>query len=80
MRLSIVIIAVMAIAVSPWSPARAANVPSWCASSGYDNGPARESRGPGNGPSWQGEPAIASRSGEGAAIAEPIPIRSSGSS
>jgi hypothetical protein len=45
----------LAIAALPSSFAHAANVPAWCANSGYDNGPPR-SRGPGNGPSWQGEP------------------------
>jgi hypothetical protein len=48
-------VAALGIAAVPSSPAQAANVPGWCANSGYDNGPAR-SRGPGNGPSWQGEP------------------------
>jgi hypothetical protein len=51
----VLIIATSLVAASPWSSARAANVPGWCANSGYDNGPPR-SRGPGNGPSWQGEP------------------------
>ena len=45
----------LAITALPWSAAQAANVPGWCVNSGYDNGPPR-SRGPGNGPSWQGEP------------------------
>ena len=45
----------LAIAALPWSAAQGANVPGWCANWGYDNGPPR-SRGPGNGPSWQGEP------------------------
>jgi hypothetical protein len=48
-------LAALAIAALPWSSAQAANVRGWCTNSGYDNGPAR-SRGPGNGPSWQGEP------------------------
>jgi hypothetical protein len=48
-------LAALGIAALPSSFAQAANVPSWCANSGYDNGPPR-SRGPGNGPSWQGEP------------------------
>jgi hypothetical protein len=48
-------VAALAIAASQRSGAQAANVPGWCANSGYDNGPPR-SRGPGNGPSWQGEP------------------------
>jgi hypothetical protein len=48
-------VAALAIAALPSSFAHAANVPAWCANSGYDNGPPR-SRGPGNGPSWQGEP------------------------
>jgi hypothetical protein len=48
-------IATFAVAASPWTSARATNIPAWCASSGYDNGPAR-SRGPGTGPFWQGEP------------------------
>ena len=47
--------ATLAIAVLPGTLAQAANIPAWCANSGYDNGPPR-SRGPGNGPSWQGEP------------------------
>jgi hypothetical protein len=47
--------AAFAVAAFPWTPARAANVPAWCANSGYDNGPARE-RGPGNGPFSLGEP------------------------
>jgi hypothetical protein len=47
--------ATLAIAAFPLSPVQAANVPAWCANSGYDNGTARE-RGPGNGPYWQGEP------------------------
>jgi hypothetical protein len=33
----------------------AAQIPTWCHNSGYDNGPPRE-RGPGTGPEWQGEP------------------------
>jgi hypothetical protein len=49
-------IATFAIAASPWTSARATNIPAWCANSGYDNGPSR-SRGPGTGPFWQGEPA-----------------------
>jgi hypothetical protein len=48
-------VAALTITVLPPSFAQAANVPGWCSNSGYDNGPAR-SRGPGNGPSWQGEP------------------------
>ena len=48
-------VAALAIAALPASSAQAANLPAWCANSGYDNGPPR-SRGPGNGPSWQGEP------------------------
>jgi hypothetical protein len=48
------IVLASAIAIAT-SPARAMNVPAWCPNSGYDNGPPR-SRGPGNGPSWQGEP------------------------
>jgi hypothetical protein len=42
-------------AMFPWTPVQAANVPAWCANSGYDNGPALE-RGPGTGPYWQGDP------------------------
>jgi hypothetical protein len=48
-------LAALVIAALPSKPARAANIPGWCANSDYDNGPPR-SRGPGNGPSWQGEP------------------------
>jgi hypothetical protein len=48
-------ITTFAIAASPWTSARATNIPAWCASSGYDNGPPRE-RGPGTGPFWAGEP------------------------
>ena len=48
-------IATFAIAAFLWTPVQAANVPAWCANSGYDNGPPRE-RGPGTGPYWQGEP------------------------
>ena len=47
--------ATFAIAAFPWTAVHAANVPAWCANSGYDNGPAR-ARGPGTGPYWQGEP------------------------
>jgi hypothetical protein len=47
--------ATWAIATLLGTPVQAANVPAWCANSGYDNGPPR-SRGPGTGPSWQGEP------------------------
>jgi hypothetical protein len=47
--------ATFAIAASPWTPARAANIPAWCANSGYDNGPPR-ARGPGTGAFWSGEP------------------------
>ena len=47
--------AMFAIAAFPWMPVQAENIPSWCANSGYDNGPPRE-RGIGTGPFWQGEP------------------------
>ena len=53
--LTVLTLAALTIAMSSWNSARAANVPAWCPNSGYDNGPPR-SRGPGNGPSWQGEP------------------------
>jgi hypothetical protein len=43
------ILAALAIAALSWSAAQAANVPGWCANSGYDNGPPR-SRGPGKEP------------------------------
>ena len=55
MKISIFCAAVISVAAVLGMPAHAANVPAWCANSGYDNGPPR-SRGPGNGPSWQGEP------------------------
>ena len=56
MKIFIVLtIAALAVAAWPCRSAQAANVPAWCANSGYDNGPPR-SRGPGNGPSWQGVP------------------------
>jgi hypothetical protein len=55
MKIPIFCAAVMLVAVLQGMPVQAANVPAWCANSGYDNGPSR-SRGPGNGPSWQGEP------------------------
>jgi hypothetical protein len=48
-------LAALAMAALPSGSAQAANVPAWCANSGYDNGPPR-SRGPGNGISHQGEP------------------------
>jgi hypothetical protein len=38
-------VAAFVIFVLPWMPVQAANVPAWCANSGYDNGPPRE-RGP----------------------------------
>jgi hypothetical protein len=47
--------ATFAVAAWPWTSLQAANVPAWCANSGYDNGPPR-SRGPGTGPFWLGEP------------------------
>jgi hypothetical protein len=47
--------ATFAVAALPWTSVQAANVPAWCANSGYDNGPPRE-RGPGTGPFWSGEP------------------------
>jgi len=54
MKLSIFCAATMLVALLGM-PVQGANVPAWCANSGYDNGPPR-SRGPGSGPSWQGEP------------------------
>jgi hypothetical protein len=47
--------AMFAVAALPSTTVQAANVPAWCANSGYDNGPPRE-RGPGTGPFWLGEP------------------------
>jgi hypothetical protein len=47
--------ATFVIAASSSLHVQAAQVPSWCANSGYDNGPPRE-RGPGTGPGWSGEP------------------------
>ena len=64
--------ATLVIATLLGTPVEAANVPAWCANSGYDNGPPR-SRGPGNGPSWQGEPTDC----KSAATAERIRIRTS---
>jgi hypothetical protein len=55
MKISIFCAATLAIAALLGTPVEAANVPAWCANSGYDNGPPR-SRGPGTGPYWQGEP------------------------
>jgi hypothetical protein len=49
------IVATVAIATPATRSAQAGQIPSWCANSGYDNGPPRE-RGPGTGPHWQGEP------------------------
>jgi hypothetical protein len=54
MKISIFCAAAMLVALLG-TPIQAANVPAWCPNSGYDNGPPR-SRGPGAGPSWQGEP------------------------
>jgi hypothetical protein len=54
MKISIFCAAAMLVALLG-TPVQAANVPAWCPNSGYDNGPPR-SRGPGAGPSWQGEP------------------------
>jgi hypothetical protein len=60
----------------PWMPVQAANAPTWCANSGYDNGPPRE-RGPGTGLSgWAIQP-IAGRSGATATTGELIPIQTS---
>ena len=56
MKISIIsATATLAIATLLGMRVQAANVPAWCANSGYDNGPPR-SRGPGTGPYWQGEP------------------------
>jgi len=56
MRIMIMlVIATFAVAASPWTSAQATNIPAWCGSSGYENGPPRE-RGPGTGPFWAGEP------------------------
>jgi hypothetical protein len=55
MKISIFCALVISVAAVLGMPVHAANVPAWCSNSGYDNGPPR-SRGPGNGPSWQGEP------------------------
>ena len=72
-------ITAFAVAVSASGSVQAASIPGWCANSGFDNGPPR-SRGPAVDLTGRENPPIASRSGEGATIEEPIPIRTSGCS